>query len=101
MGSVTEQAATASYSNAHSQPRRLDDPREIPGASGDFRGLSPKRAVTPSSETERKFPGCRSLRFARRTKVIGCSMSVAEKAEASTAGEQLAEEYSAGNSSHR
>jgi len=28
-------------------------------------------------------------------------MSVAEKAEASTAGEQLAEEYSAGNSSHR
>src|SRR6185437_9308896 len=67
----------------------------------DFPALFPASAAPPSSETARKFPGCRSLRFARRTKVIGCSMSVAEKAEASNAGEQLAKEYSAGNSSHR
>jgi hypothetical protein len=57
--------------------------------------------VTPLIETERKFPGCRSLSFARRTKVVGWSISIAEEAEASSAGEQLAKEYSAGNSSHR
>ena len=38
-------------------------------------------AVTPWSETVREFPGCRSLSFARRTRVVGCSMSVAEEAE--------------------
>jgi hypothetical protein len=57
--------------------------------------------VTPSVETVRKLPGYRSLKLARRAKVVGCSMRAAEEAEASSAGEQLAKEYSVGNSSHR
>ena len=57
--------------------------------------------VNPLGETRAKVPGCRSLSCARQTIGARCSMSPAEQAEAGSAGEQLAKEYSAGNSSRR
>ena len=52
------------------------------------------RGVNPYRETRAKVPGYRSLSFSQRTKVVGCSMRASEEAEASSAGEQLAKEYS-------
>ncbi len=88
-------------------------PAEIGGASSErVRALrrhlpDERRAIThhfqvnPLHETRAKVPGCRSLSFARTNGGARCSMSPAEQAEAGSAGEQPAKEYSAGNSSRR
>lgn len=51
--------------------------------------------MNPFVETGTKVPGSRSLSFSRRADVVVDSMRLAEEAEAGTAGEQPAKEYSA------
>ncbi len=81
-------------------------PRPSPGWSGfpDKKDVKPRIhphsspliGVTPSVETVGKVPGCRSLEIARRTGWVCPYSRPTEEAEASSAGEQLAKEYSAG-----
>jgi hypothetical protein len=52
--------------------------------------------VTPSVETREKVPGYRSMILPRRTVADVATLSLAEEAEAGSAGEQPAKEYSAG-----
>jgi hypothetical protein len=49
-------------------------------------------------ETAAKLDTYRRMKFVRRKNLDCCKIAVAGKAEASSAGEQLAKEYPAGNS---
>jgi hypothetical protein len=55
----------------------------------------------PFEWDRKEIPRLPFAEFCSTNGVFGSSMSMAGEAEASSAGEQLAKEYSAGNSSHR
>src|SRR5262245_40780624 len=83
----------APFLTSRSRARELYNHEEHEGTQRD--------GVNPSAETNRKDTVYRSLTFDRRTRFIVTRWVSVGEAEASSAGEQLAKEYSTGDSSRR